>query len=397
MRSPSGRCGFTYAGARGTEHCCYRETWRETGRCVWHADTGDDEGKPNEALIAVREDTAARRQTGDHGPTELLDGAELTGETLPEGIDLTGVSLRDADLSDADLYGATLRGADLRDADLADADLERGDLTRANCRDANLHEADLLDATLREATLRATDLTDAVLRGATLADADLEGAFLNRADLFDADLADTRLYGAFLATARINDGTTLDERCVYDPARTETEPEPGGEGPDLHTKATSTYQELEKLCAENALLSAQSRYFVRRQDIHTAAHREEGRWGRWLRARVSRAVLLYGESPFRVLGTAAGIILLSTVLYPLGYLRNSATGELLTYSTPARPVALAHTLLDSLYFSTLSFTTMTYGHFVPVGGGKFLTMIETGSGVVLIALLVFVFGRRATR
>jgi len=60
-------------------------------------------------------------------------------------------------------------------------------------------------------------------------------------------------------------------------------------------------------------------------------------------------------------------------------------------------IGLARTLLDSLYFSTLSFTTMTYGSFTPVGPGRFLTMVETGAGVVLIALLVFVFGRRATR
>jgi hypothetical protein len=40
---------------------------------------------------------------------------------------------------------------------------------------------------------------------------------------------------------------------------------------------------------------------------------------------------------------------------------------------------------------------MTFGLFEPVGSGKFLTMLETGAGIVLMALLVFVFGRRATR
>jgi len=52
---------------------------------------------------------------------------------------------------------------------------------------------------------------------------------------------------------------------------------------------------------------------------------------------------------------------------------------------------------EAVHFSTLTFTTMTYGRFTPVGAGRFLPMVETASGVPLIALLVFVFGRRATR
>lgn len=390
---PSDRCGFTYAGADAA-HCCWRETWRDTGRCVWHAESDDEVTKPADALTAARADPSTRERTG--AVTELLDGADVAGERLPGGIDLRGVSLRDADLSGADLREADLSGADLRDAALTDADLRRADLTDANCRDADCHESDLIAADLPDATLRGVDLTDAVLRDADLSGADLEGALLNRADLFGADLSDVRLYGAILATARINDETTLDPYCVYDPGRDDAGVDPP-DGPDAHTRATSTYQELEKLCAENSLLDAHSQYFVRRQDIHTIEHRDENRWGRWLRARFARAVVLYGESPFRVLGSAAAVILLSTFLYPLGYLRDSSTGELLTYPPLSRPVELAHTLLDSFYFSTLSFTTMTYGHFAPVGGGKFLTMLETGSGVVLIALLVFVFGRRATR
>lgn len=341
MGVPADRCGFTYTGETGHAHCCYRGTWRETERCVWHAEVKDDETKPDDALRAARAPDDVRDRNGNTGPSELLDGAVLADQTLPDGLDLGGAALRDADLANADLPEADLRNVDLRDATLRDA-------------------------------------------------------YLNRADLFDADLGDSKLYGAIFGTARVNEGTHLDDRCVYDPSRADAVTV-RDDGPDAYTKAASTYQELENVCAENALLSAQSSYFVRRQDIHTRDHRGEGRWGRWLRARVSRAVVLYGESPFRVLGAAGAVILLSAVLYPLGLLRDSSTGELMTYPPPSEPVSLARTLLDSFYFSTLSFTTMTYGQFVPVGVGKFLTMLETASGVVLIALLVFVFGRRATR
>lgn len=396
MGVPTDHCGFTYTGETGHAHCCYRGTWRETGRCVWHAEVEDDETKPDDALRAARAPDDVRDRNGTTGPTELLDCAVLAGQTLPDGLDLGGAALRDADLANADLPEADLRNVDLRDATLRDADLRGADLAGANCWDADLHQAHLAGADLAEATLRDADCTDATLREADLTGVDFEGAYLNRADLFDADLGDAKLYGAIFGTARVNEGTHLDDRCVYDPLRADAVTV-RADGPDAYTKAASTYQELENVCAENALLSAQSNYFVRRQDIHTREHRGEGRRGRWLRARVSRAVVLYGESPFRVLGAAGAVILLSTVLYPFGLLRDSSTGELVTYPPPSEPVSLARTLLDSFYFSTLSFTTMTYGHFVPVGAGKFLTMLETASGVVLIALLVFVFGRRATR
>lgn len=390
------RCGFTYTGGAGTSHCCYRETWGESERCVWHAETTDDRSKPDDALSAVRAEPGVRQTNRKAGPAELLDGADLTEETLPAEIDLSGVSLSDADLSGAELPGADLSSCNLRDADVIDADLRHADLSEADCRDADLNDANLTGADLTDTILSTADCSDAVLRSATLCGADLEGAFLNRADLSDADLSGALLYGAIFSTARINDATVLDEYCPYDPIK-QTTTITDRDGPDAYTKATSTYQELEDLCAENALLSAQSHYFVRRQDIHTRQHRDQGRFGRWVRARVSRGIVLYGESPFRVIGTAVAVIVLSTLLYPLGNLKNTATGELMTYSSVGEPISLAKTLLDSFYFSTLSFTTMTYGHYVPVGNGKILTMLETTSGVVLIALLVFVFGRRATR
>jgi hypothetical protein len=394
------RCGATYTDEDAHSSCCYRETWGDRDRCVWHASVPDEANRPADALGAARADPAVRELNGETGPTELLDGADLVDTTAPDGLDLAGVSLRDADLSRADVREADLTGTDLRDAVLADAELRGATLAGADCWDADFRGAHLTDADLTGADLTEADCPDATFRRADLSGATLEGATMDQADFFDADLSDVRWYGAVFGSARANEGTVLDERCVYDPladADYDPDVDEDSPGPDPLTKAASTYQELESLCSENALLDAESRYFVRRQDIHTTHHRDERRWGRWLRARVSRAVVLYGESPFRVLGAGVAVVVGAALLYPLGLLRDGSTGELVTYPPPTQPVALAGTVLDSLYFSTLTFTTMTYGHFVPVGAGRFLTMVETAAGVILIALLVFVFGRRATR
>ncbi|ERH09641.1 MAG: hypothetical protein J07HX64_01402 [halophilic archaeon J07HX64] len=412
----SNRCGYTYIGESGRESCCYRETWDDRERCIWHEEIAADETKPVEQLERARAPPEVRDLNGETGPREILDGTDVRGTVFPDGMDLAGVSLRDTDMAEVGLRNATLTGASLADATLVDADLRGADLRGANCWEAELNDIHLGEATLEGADLRAADCSDAILRAANLEGANLEGAFFDRADLFDATLSRTRSYGAVFSEARANEGTELDERCVYDhnsdadATRQRRESgavrSDGGQASDTTvagsdidplTKAEATYQELESLCSENALLSRQSQYFVRRQDIHTEEHWREGNWSRWLRARLSRAVVLYGESPFRVLSVTVAIIVGSALLYPLGLLRVSATGQPLMYPSPTEPIALVSTLIDSLYFSVLTFTTMTFGLYSPVGAGKLLTMLETSAGIVLMALLVFVFGRRATR
>lgn len=412
MAIKTDRCRYTYTGVAEHESCCYRETWGDAERCVWHAEADDEETKPIEVLREARAPPSVRELNSGAGPAEILDGAEFRNVSFPDGTDLAGVSLRDANMAEVTLQEAKLVGTSLLDVTLVDADLRRSDLSEANCWEAELNEIHLGGADLEGVDLQAADCSDAIFRGADLHGANLEGAFFTRADLFDATLTKTRSYGAVFSEARANEGTELDKWCVYDPnsdvdserwrggtneTRTDGGASVAGSDVDSLTKAEGTYQELEELCAENALLEPQGRYFVRRQDIHTEEHRREGNWSRWLRARVSRAVVLYGESPFRVLSVAGAVIAGSALLYPLGLLRNSTTGQLMTYPTPTEPVALVTTLADSLYFSTLTFTTMTFGLYSPVGAGKFLTMLETGAGIVLMALLVFVFGRRATR
>lgn len=58
-----------------------------------------------------------------------------------------------------------------------------------------------------------------------------------------------------------------------------------------------------------------------------------------------------------------------------------------------KPVLLA----QSIYHSTLTITTLGIGDFLPVGLGRVLTAIETSLGAIIIALLVFVFGRSMVR
>lgn len=91
--------------------------------------------------------------------------------------------------------------------------------------------------------------------------------------------------------------------------------------------------------------------------------------------------MLYGESPKRVILSSLVTILGFTLLY-------QGVGEL----EPA-PTSIGETL----YFSVITFTTLGYGDFHPATGStQFLASVESLVGALLMALLVFVLGRRAT-
>ncbi|MUV85165.1 hypothetical protein GJ631_00850 [Natronomonas sp. CBA1123] len=358
-----------------------------------------------------------------------LRGAILSDSTLDRatfsnadvaGADFTDASLDDADFTDADLSDATLRRCSLTAANLTSASLLHTDLKNANLHDGTLAEATLSTADLTNTDLSAADLTGADLSDATICEANLENAFLSRAMLFDADLRGAKLHGSVIGDAQINEDTAIigapntegmqsphtvtaihsKRGCVYDPAY------PNGEAETDTDKAKSVYRALEELGRRRARPRLQARCFVRRQDLQKRDYWEDATanatsveeriiaGSRWSRAKVARATLLYGESPWRVIAWSLSIILSFALLYPLGGWIKPTGGDPLTYATiSSNPVEI----LNSVYYSTLTYTALGFGDFQPVGFGRLLTTLETGFGAVMLALLVFILGRRAAR
>jgi len=265
-----------------------------------------------------------------------------------------------------------------------------------------------------------TNLTEADFTGANLTDTDFESALLSRATLFGADLRGAKLDGAVLGDIRVDEDTrflghsdddsdfsphrfsTIRSKpcCVYDP-----DYEADNEHADVD-KAKSVYRALEELGGKHARPRLQARSFVRRQDLQKqnywdnataddASLEERFIAGvRWSRAKVARVTLLYGESPWRVIAWSLGIIFSFALLYPLGEWMKPADSDPITY---AQIASNPTEILDLFYYSTLIYTALGFGDFNPVGLGRLLTTIETGLGAVMLALLVFILGRRAAR
>jgi len=335
-----------------------------------------------------------------------LEGADLRRANLTsanlQGADMAGANCYDADLTDASVVEADLRGANFEGATLSgihgmranfrEAKLGEVDATGANLEKAVLAEAVLVGVDFTEADLSDADLTAAYAVGTDFTRATLERARLSRADCYDADFGGARLYGAVMGGVQVNEGTAFDRLVVYDPAEEGDLAADGGEAADDLAKAAGTYRILEQLARENELSDLRTRCDLRRRDVRRMRHRQEGDWLKWIRSAATNTTVRYGEQPGRVVGAGLAIILVFGLLYPLGMLERG--GEVLAYG--GGPVDIVAAIGEGLYFSAVTFTTGSTAY-QAVGIGRPLAALEGILGVVVFALLVYSFARRAAR
>jgi len=122
----------------------------------------------------------------------------------------------------------------------------------------------------------------------------------------------------------------------------------------------------------------------------------------WFRLAVSGFMMRYSESPPRVVGVSILTIFVFALLYPLFGGMETTPNFLSTQFTfrewTFKPSGHAETLFSNLYFSAVTFTTLGYGDIQPATPmAQTLASIQSFVGALLMALLVFVFGRQSTR
>ena len=360
-----GRCGHTHEASAVTGLggvCCWRPVWGDTDRCIWHADVAQ---KPSR---------------------ELEDSAPSVGDRLD------GAIFRDVELSGAD-WAAGLTITDAR---------------FVNC---NLEETDLSGADLRYSHFEGVDAQGVNLRGANL-----EHAEFDRTDLRGADLCGARLHYAVFDNARIAEETTFGKNVVYEEELLDHDDgrriasldvvrpkDHDGNRLDRYEAAHWTYGELQRLAEDNGLTEASRDYYKKRKNVRRREAWEFGPYSRALAQEAWRWTTGYGANPWRVIATATFIIVSCAVLYPLlGGIQETANGKTITYSVKNLETNRLYFLvfgvfLRSLYFSTVTFTTLGYGDIEPVTGmPRAIAGLEALLGQLLMALLVFVLTRNVT-
>lgn len=348
---PEYRCGHTYDAS--TLHdvgnsSCWRPTWKDEDHCIWHS----------------REGPKSREALEEQVPTgaERLDGVVLDTVDLDDVDWFEGCSLIGAEFAAVDLREASLVGADMREAVLEDVDARRADLCKVNVEDASLRACDLRFADLRHA----------------------------------------RFDQAVFSNTRINRSTTFGDAVVYE--------EELGETTDVEQfeenaqAAVWAYREIHNIHDENALPYEARQYYLKEKDVRRRLAWKTANRKRAVMAEGARWLTGYGMSPWRVLGTAAVVIVVSALLYPMtGGLAETVTGggesRTITWSIENPESAPRYVLVSvffrSLYFSIVTFATLGYGDLSPVGDvARSLAGVEALLGQLLAALLVFVLTRR---
>lgn len=99
----------------------------------------------------------------------------------------------------------------------------------------------------------------------------------------------------------------------------------------------------------------------------------------------SRLLWGYGEYPLRTLTCMATVIVGSACLYAL-------SGHILTDGAPR-----AISFIEALYLSVITFSTVGYGDYLPLGWTRFIAGFEAISGVTLMPLFLVGLSRRYLR
>ena len=113
-----------------------------------------------------------------------------------------------------DFSGMNLAGMDLRGANLSEAILRDTDLHESNLAGTNLRRASLVRANLNETDLESANLSGASLIKATLIGANLSGTQFNRTNLSGAIIGDT-----IFARVDLRKVKGLVEMCHWSPSR----------------------------------------------------------------------------------------------------------------------------------------------------------------------------------
>ena len=286
--------------------------------------------------IAKRLEAFAERGGMLHGLA--LQRANLAGVNLVKRHSRSGY-----DLTSCDFYRANLRGAHLFSASICKGSLMKADLTEANIHCVHLEECNLLGVKLLKAKIDNIKIGKKLLQ---------------------EQRAEQALRDHDLATAW-----------------------------DNYEQAEEIYRDLRKASEQQGLFSLAGPFL--QQELTMRRYQMP----KWSFARLfSKTVDLfcgYGEDPLRVVLFSILLILVSAVFY--FFFGISFAGEIVAFNSQHSFSENFISLLECLYYSVVTFTTLGYGDFTPVGLSRGMAAIEAFTGSFTIALFVVVFVKKMTR
>jgi len=297
-----------------------------------------------------------------HDPTVDKKGKELGDELsqlVKSGHKMEGACLAFANLNDLDLVS---RDKNIRYS-LAKADLYHCQLQHAHLYNVNLSNASLMKADCTGSNFHYADLTGANLLGTKLDDAKIE--HVHWGDHF---------YHETLG-AQAKEQKDIEQANMY------------------FSQAEEVFRNLRKTSEIHGLFDIAGHFFIKEMVV-----RREQLPLYSLHRFASKMVDIfcgYGERPLRVVMFSLIVILFFALMYWMVGIEGP--DHFIQINSKHSIEENASELLNSVYFSVVTFTTLGYGDIVPIGVSRLLAAIEAFVGSFTIALFVVVFVKKMTR
>ncbi|GLX81142.1 ion channel [Thalassotalea eurytherma] len=309
-------------------------------------------------------------------PNEATDDGLCFWHSL--NVDKSGSNIKDK-LEHYAQHGGFLRGLKLQHCELNDIDLVNHghktgyDLSYCDFYRASLRDAHLFNANLNNASLMKTDLRDANLNCTSLLNANLLGIKLSGCKIENIDF-----------------GKNIFQEEL---AKLATEKKHHSSAHDYYVQSEEIYRDLRKHSESEGLFNYAGTFIKkeltmrRMQQPNYSAKRI-----------VSKGIDLfcgYGEEPMRIVGFSILLILICAILYSVTGLNYH--GNFYIFDINASFKDNINWFFSCLYYSVVTFTTLGYGDFTPIGVSRAIAAFEAFTGSFTIALFVVVFVKKMTR
>ncbi|GLX80143.1 hypothetical protein tinsulaeT_34830 [Thalassotalea insulae] len=270
--------------------------------------------------------------------------------------------------------GICLKNTDLKNIDLVNHyhkegfDFSYADFYRANLSGAHLFNINFNHTSLMKSDLRYANLNCANLNGANLLGIKWKGCKIEHLSIGKKLVQEVR------AKQLLKEG----EQAL---------------ALDQFEQAEEIYRDLRKHAEMEGIFTMsgeliQKELTMRRMQMPKASFRR-------FSSKIVDLFCGYGEDPIRIVGISLLLIVICAALYT--YTGLSYQGDVLTYDSNKSITENFSLFLSCLYYSIVTFTTLGYGDFTPVGISRAIAAIEAFTGSFTIALFVVVFVKKMTR
>jgi len=274
---------------------------------------------------------------------QSLSGFQLAGTNL-ENFEFQVHSVRHGcDLSYADLYAANLKRANLSHVNLHGTSLKKANLQGAHLQFTNIEDANLLGTNLRRTELEQVNWGTRLLQEKQAEEAADKG---NTEEMKEYYRLSEEIYRGLVNTSK--------QLGLY------------------HLMGDFLYKELVMRRYQMPLFSAER-----------------------LLSKIFDLLCGYGERPKRVIVFSFLVIIFCSLLF--FFVGIEFSGEPVIYQTGLSWSEILFNYLQCLYFSVVTFTTLGYGDYIPIGVSRVASALEAFTGSFTIALFVVVFVRKLTR